>query len=234
MDRRDMRERGKVTRGDELAHQTFVVVRPGAYHVARNAFLHPARHAAVPALGSGTRSTQTDYSLPMPALRLVAGHQPSRRRLSASRTPMRVLHRINELPWAKIIRCQCVITMIIGSLSSAGAFTRKRCPSGGGLWEKILLSTTLLRAQRQMADFGADGQQPIWARNGRGLFYLDGNALIAVERGRTPTEKRFVVNQLGEEPTVQTPITVITNWRATLRWHGELTRLAPGRKGLQQ
>src|SRR5919106_6616247 len=42
--------------------------------------------------------------------------------------------------------------------------------------------------------------------------------------------KRFLVNQLGEEPTVQTPITVITNWRATLRWHGELTRLAPRRK----
>ena len=157
--------------------------------------------------------------------------------------------------------------LIIGSLSSAGAFTRKRCPSGGGLWEKILLSTTLLRAQRQMADFGCGGQQPIWARNGRELFYLDGNALIAVEidgdgaalqagalggsrcaaepraiaaygnegtYAVAPDGKRFLVNQLGEEPTVQTPITVITNSRATLRWHRELTRLAPRRKGLQQ
>jgi hypothetical protein len=70
----------------------------------------------------------------------------------------------------EIIRCRCVITMIIGSLSSAGAFTRKRCPSGAGMWEKILLSTTLIHAQRQMADFGAGGQQPIWARNGRELF----------------------------------------------------------------
>jgi hypothetical protein len=54
----------------------------------------------------------------------------------------------------EIIRCQCVITLIIGSLSSAGVFTRTRCPSGGGLCEKILLSTRWLRAQRQMADFG--------------------------------------------------------------------------------
>jgi hypothetical protein len=40
-----------------------------------------------------------------------------------------------------------------------------------------------LRAQRpaQMADFGARGQQPIWAPNGRELSYLNGNALIAVE-----------------------------------------------------
>ena len=68
-----------------------------------------------------------------------------------------------------------MITLIIGSLSSAGAFTKKRCPSGGGLWEKILLSTTWLRAHRQIADFGGGDQQPIWAGNGCELFYLDGN-----------------------------------------------------------
>jgi hypothetical protein len=83
------------------------------------------------------------------------------------------------------------------------------------------------------------------------LFYLDGNALIAVEidDGRAalhaggplgglfimrrrpraiaametkaryavaPTET-LLVHQLGEEPTVQTPITGITTWRAMLR-----------------
>jgi hypothetical protein len=62
-----------------------------------------------------------------------------------------------------------------------GGVHQKTLSIRGGLWEKILVSTTLLRAQRQMADFGAGGQQPIWARNGRELFYLDGNALIAVE-----------------------------------------------------
>ena len=105
-------------------------------------------------------------------------------------------------------------------------------------------------------------------RASRELFYLDGNASIAVEidgdgaavqaeatrrlftiRSRTegyrgvwkrrhvggrPGGKRFLANQLGEEATVQTPMTVITNSRATLRWHRELTRLAPRRKGLQQ
>jgi hypothetical protein len=102
-----------------------------------------------------------------------------------------------------------------------------------------------------MADFGCGWSATDLGPQRRELFYLDGNALIAVEidgdgaalqagatrrlftmRGRTegyrgygnegtyavaPDGKRFLVNQLGEEPTVQTPIAVITNWRATLR-----------------
>jgi hypothetical protein len=58
---------------------------------------HPASSAETPPMNTN------DYSLPIPraALRPVAGHQPNRRRLSASRTPMRVLRRINELPWPK-------------------------------------------------------------------------------------------------------------------------------------
>jgi hypothetical protein len=58
------------------------------------------------------------------------------------------------------------------------------------------------------------------------LFYLDGKALIAVEIDGDGAAL--------QEPTVHTPITVVTNWSATLRWHGELTRLARRRRGVQQ
>jgi hypothetical protein len=44
-----LREGRDVTRGDEFAHQTLVVIRPRTYHVAGNAFLNPARHSAVSA-----------------------------------------------------------------------------------------------------------------------------------------------------------------------------------------
>jgi uncharacterized protein len=52
-----LREGGDVTRGDELAHQKLVVIRPGTGHVARNAFVHPARHSAVSA-----RPRQDDFT----------------------------------------------------------------------------------------------------------------------------------------------------------------------------
>src|SRR5229473_2378932 len=52
-----LRKKRDVTRGDELAHQTLVVIRPSTYHVTRNPFVHPARHSAVSA-----RPRQYDFT----------------------------------------------------------------------------------------------------------------------------------------------------------------------------
>ena len=179
---------------------------------------------------------------------------------------MRVLHRINELPWAK------------SSLPVRDHVDHRLAFVGRGVHQKALS----IRGRAVGKDIALDNVASRPAANGRfrlrwsatdlgpqrsELFYLDGKALIAVEidgdgaalqagalggsrcaaepraiaaygnegtYAVAPDGKRFLVNQLGEEPTVQTPITVITNSRATLRWHRELTRLAPRRKGLQQ
>jgi ABC-type lipoprotein release transport system permease subunit len=44
-----LRKGRDVTRGDELAHRTLVVIRPCTYPVARNSFVHPSGHSAVSA-----------------------------------------------------------------------------------------------------------------------------------------------------------------------------------------
>ena len=123
---------------------------------------------------------------------------------------------------------QCVLTFMSTAAASAWR-SRMRCPPVG-LCQKIC-SRQRSRAQRQMADFGCGGQQPIWPHTSE-LFYLDGRgdrveidvaggappqawALAAHERRRTegyrglwnagtysvaPDGKRFLVNQLREEP----------------------------------
>jgi eukaryotic-like serine/threonine-protein kinase len=107
-------------------------------------------------------------------------------------------------------------------------------PMAGGKWQ---IST-------------GGGEQPRWRRDGKELFYLNENVVMAAEvnstgaaiqvgavrrlfevRRRTggyrgfgiggaydvtPDGQRFLVNAV-EQPAVPPPITVITNWMATLR-----------------
>jgi len=97
----------------------------------------------------------------------------------------------------------------------------------------------------------AGGDQPRWRRDGRELFYLAGNTIMAAEVNGTGTAfqvgtvrplfdvrrrsvpylgfgtgsvydvtgdgQRFLVNVVADEQGAPPPITVITNWTATLR-----------------
>ena len=97
----------------------------------------------------------------------------------------------------------------------------------------------------------AGGEQPRWRRDGKELFYLAGDTIMAAQvdgtgtafqvgavrplfdvRRRTVTYllfgtgnvydvtgdgQRFLVNMIVDEQQVAPPITVITNWTATLR-----------------